>query len=107
LAGLGAIIILIPRAVTSHKKWKKRLGRVWKNLHRLVYLAAGLAVLHLAWVVKGDITRLSGDVWKPLAAGFTLALVLIARVPFIRKKLAALRDRLKSRRVFVKETSIT
>jgi sulfoxide reductase heme-binding subunit YedZ len=33
----------------------KRLGRHWKRLHRWVYLAAPLAVLHFVWLVKSDI----------------------------------------------------
>ena len=38
--------LLIPLALTSTRGWQKRLGRRWKILHRLVYFALPLAVLH-------------------------------------------------------------
>ena len=30
------------------------MGRNWKRLHRGVYLAAILAVMHLIWIVRSD-----------------------------------------------------
>jgi sulfoxide reductase heme-binding subunit YedZ len=39
LAGLAAGAMLVPLALTSTKGWQRRLGRNWKRLHRLVYLA--------------------------------------------------------------------
>ncbi len=91
LAGLAALFILSLLALTSHNFWKVKMGKRWKKLHRLTYLAAGLAVLHVAWAVKGDVSRLRGDIWKPLAAGVVLALFLLARVPPVRKFLSVLR----------------
>ena len=44
--GIAALIILILMALTSHRRAMKLLGRNWKRLHRLVYVAAVLAVLH-------------------------------------------------------------
>lgn len=44
--GLGALALMVPLAVTSDKAWMARLRKNWKRLHRLVYLAAVLAVLH-------------------------------------------------------------
>lgn len=93
LAGLAALFILSLLALTSHNFWKVKMGRRWKKLHRLVYLAAGLVVLHVAWAIKGDVTRLRGDIWKPLAAGLVLALFLLARVPSVRKFLSGLRHK--------------
>ncbi len=90
IMGMLALALLTPLALTSHRWWQKKLGKAWKLLHRLVYLAAGMAVLHLAWVVKGDVFRLQGDIWKPLAAGISLALLLVARVPPVRKALSGL-----------------
>src|SRR3972149_2429890 len=71
-AGLPAFIILLALAATSFKWAMRRLGKRWKRLHRLIYLAALLVVLHLALVIKGDVLRLSGDVWKPLLAGLLI-----------------------------------
>lgn len=92
VVGISAISILAALAFTSHNWWKKKLGKTWKNLHRLIYLAAGLIVLHVAWAVKGDLFRLQGDIWKPLAAGIVLSLLLAARIPPIRRALARLRQ---------------
>lgn len=46
LVGTVSFILLIPLALTSTRGWQKRLGRRWKVLHRLVYIALPLGVLH-------------------------------------------------------------
>ncbi len=97
IVGLSTFLILLPMAFTSYNYWKKALRKNWKRLHRLVYLAGILAVIHLAWVVKGDILILQGDIWKPLLAGITLTLMLAARLPFVRRTLQSLRMRLRRR----------
>ncbi len=49
LTGLIAFTILLILAVTSpHAVLKKLGGKLWKNLHRLVYLAAALVAYHQA-----------------------------------------------------------
>jgi len=35
----------------------RRLGLRWKGLHRLVYAAALLAILHFIWLVKADLMQ--------------------------------------------------
>jgi sulfoxide reductase heme-binding subunit YedZ len=50
--GFSAFLLLVPLAVTSTKGWIRRLGKRWSLLHRLVYVAAILAVIHFAWKVK-------------------------------------------------------
>ncbi|HEY4722855.1 MAG TPA: ferric reductase-like transmembrane domain-containing protein, partial [Anaerolineae bacterium] len=92
-AGLPAFIILLALAATSFKWAMRRLGKRWKRLHRLIYLAALLVVLHLALVIKGDVLRLSGDVWKPLLAGIIIGTLLILRVPWLRRALLSLRHK--------------
>ncbi|GAP09867.1 predicted membrane protein [Bellilinea caldifistulae] len=89
LIGLAAISLLTPLALTSHRWWQKTLGKIWKRLHQLVYLTAVLAVVHLAMAVKGDFLRLQGDIWKPLAATVVLAVLLIVRIPPLRRALSA------------------
>lgn len=86
LAGLGAWLILLPLALTSTRGWQKRLGRDWKRLHRGVYAAALLVVLHFVWLVKADVR-------EPLAYGAGVALLLLARLPAVRAWLAGLRRR--------------
>ena len=56
--GLGAVLLLIPLAVTSTDKMIKRLGgRRWRQLHRLVYPAAVLGVIHFFMMIKADYTE--------------------------------------------------
>jgi sulfoxide reductase heme-binding subunit YedZ len=50
--GLIAFALLIPLALTSTNGWQKRLGKRWKQLHRLVYLAVPLSVLHYFWLER-------------------------------------------------------
>jgi sulfoxide reductase heme-binding subunit YedZ len=53
--GFIAWLLLVPLAVTSTTGWIRRLGRNWARLHKLVYAAGVLAVLHFWWLVKSDI----------------------------------------------------
>lgn len=73
-AGFGALVLLLPLAVTSTRAWQRRLGRRWVRLHRLVYVAAGLAVLHFLWLVKADLR-------EPLIYAAILGILLLARLP--------------------------
>ena len=50
--GFLALLLLVPLAWTSTRGWQRRLGRRWKQLHRLVYVIVGLALLHLFWLTK-------------------------------------------------------
>lgn len=52
--GVLAWILLLPLAVTSTRGWIRRLGRRWTLLHRVVYAAAGLGIIHFYWRVKAD-----------------------------------------------------
>ena len=57
IVGLLAYSLLIPLALTSTKAIQKWLGRKWKQLHRLVYLAIVFAAIHFLWLVKADRTE--------------------------------------------------
>jgi methionine sulfoxide reductase heme-binding subunit len=51
--GVAALLLLVPLAATSTTAMVKRLGGVtWRRLHRLVYVAAVLGVLHYIWLAK-------------------------------------------------------
>jgi sulfoxide reductase heme-binding subunit YedZ len=51
--GVTALLLLTPLAATSTAGMVKRLGaRNWRRLHRLVYVAAVLGVLHYFWLAK-------------------------------------------------------
>jgi sulfoxide reductase heme-binding subunit YedZ len=72
--GFAAWLILVPLAITSTAKMTKRLGAVkWKRLHRLVYVATVLGVVHFVWRVKKDIT-------EPAVYGAILGALLLARL---------------------------
>lgn len=82
--GIITLTLLSALAFTSYKKWKVILGKSWKRLHKLVYLAGIVAVWHLTLVIKGDLLSLMGNIWKPLAAGGVLLLALILRIPPVK-----------------------
>ena len=94
LYGMAAFLLLIPLAMTSFDIWKVRLGKNWKRLHQIVYFTAPIAVLHYAMDIKGDVFHLSGNIGAPVAYGAVIALLLILRLPFIRKFFVALRTRI-------------
>lgn len=71
--GFGAWLILLPLAVTSTKGMMRRLGRHWQTLHRFVYVAAILAILHFVWLVKADLR-------EPAIYAFVLAVLFGARL---------------------------
>jgi sulfoxide reductase heme-binding subunit YedZ len=83
--GAGSITILLILAFTSFDSAKKRLGKIWNQLHRLVYLAGPLVILHYAWVKKDDLFRLTGEVGGPLVAALILIVLLVIRLPAIRR----------------------
>ncbi|MXZ44077.1 MAG: sulfoxide reductase heme-binding subunit YedZ [Gammaproteobacteria bacterium] len=45
--GMIALVLLIPMAITSTRGWRKRLKLNWKRLHRVIYVIAVLALIHL------------------------------------------------------------
>ena len=53
--GFAAWLVLLPLAVTSTKNMIRRLGKKWKQLHKGVYLAACLVVLHFIWLAKSGL----------------------------------------------------
>jgi methionine sulfoxide reductase heme-binding subunit len=92
VVGLSAFTILFLLALTSFRWWMKRLGKNWKRLHRLVYLAAVLVIVHYAWAAKGDVLQLSGDSQQPFAFGLAVALLLLVRLSFLRRGVKWLRS---------------
>jgi sulfoxide reductase heme-binding subunit YedZ len=73
--GFTAFVLLIPLAATSTKGSVRRLGRNWLRLHRLLYVSAGLAVLHFYWKKSAK-----SDVSEPLLFAAILAVLLMFRV---------------------------
>jgi len=91
IAGFTAFVILTPIAITSTKGWIKRLGKRWKTLHKWVYIAVPVAVLHFSLSVKSIIGRP-----EPLIYGAIVLALLAMRLPPVRQRLSVLRTRLRS-----------
>jgi len=54
LVGFSAFVLLTPLAATSFNRAIKALGaKRWQALHKLVYLIAGLGLLHFFWMRAG------------------------------------------------------
>ena len=74
LLGMATWTLLLPLAITSTSGWQKRLGfRRWKLLHRLVYLAGGLASFH--FLLRFKTPRIETIAWMSV-----IALLLLVRV---------------------------
>jgi sulfoxide reductase heme-binding subunit YedZ len=83
--GLLAFALLIPLVLTSTNGWQKRLGRRWKILHRLVYFAVPLSVLHYFWLER--------DIKDWVLVYMALVVFLFAiRLPSIRRTVARRRQ---------------
>ncbi|HEY3102926.1 MAG TPA: protein-methionine-sulfoxide reductase heme-binding subunit MsrQ [Pyrinomonadaceae bacterium] len=68
--GMAAFFLMLPLAITSTDAMIKRVGgKRWAQLHRVVYAAGILGVLHYYMLVKSDV-RL------PLTFAFLLAVLL-------------------------------
>lgn len=54
LVGFTAFVLLTPLAATSFNRAIKALGaKRWQTLHKLVYVIAGLGLLHFFWMRAG------------------------------------------------------
>ena len=72
--GMLAFFLMLPLAITSTDAMVKRLGgKRWARLHRVVYAAAILGVLHFYMLVKSDVRM-------PLTFAFLLAVLLGFRI---------------------------
>jgi sulfoxide reductase heme-binding subunit YedZ len=55
--GLIAYLIIIALAISSPKWAKKRMGKQWKKLHRLIYIASLAVIIHYYWQLKGNMAE--------------------------------------------------
>jgi sulfoxide reductase heme-binding subunit YedZ len=92
IAGMITFIFLLPLAVTSFRSLRKNMGKTWVWLHRLVYVAAVLSILHFAWARKGNLLTLSGNILQPALLGVFVILLLFIRVPKIRQWISNFRQ---------------
>ena len=69
--GLGGLLILLAMAVTSHKFAVRKLKKWWQRLHRLVYVAGILILVHALLASKGnqEIFLIYGSIFVVLMLG--------------------------------------
>ena len=77
--GFASFLILIVLGATSPRVMVRKLGKNWRRLHRLVYVAGVLAIIHLVWIVRTDLS-------EALLYGAILAGLLGLRLVFARNK---------------------
>lgn len=80
LVGVLAWLILVPLGVTSAHRIRRKMGRRWKDLHRLTYLVAFLGWLHLLWLSRSDVR-------DAVVYGLLLGFLLILRSSSLSKTL--------------------
>ena len=85
--GILAWALLLPLAVTSNRWSQRRLGRRWRQLHRLIYPAILLGCLHFIWLVRSDY-------WQPALYAAIFTLLMACRIPGVNRRLPALRANL-------------
>lgn len=93
IVGLLAFLLLLPLALTSFNVAMKRLGKNWKRLHRLVYIITPLVAFHFLLVVKGNLTRLQGNILQPVLYASIAIVLLLLRIPVVKNILIGIRTR--------------
>jgi len=86
IVGSLAFLCLLALAVTSNRYSQRRLGRRWKQLHRLIYAVLGLGLLHFLWIVRADLEE-----WSIYAA--VGAFLMLLRVPAVARRIPRLAAR--------------
>ncbi|NIY79593.1 MAG: protein-methionine-sulfoxide reductase heme-binding subunit MsrQ [Rhodobacteraceae bacterium] len=76
--GMAGFVLMIPLAATSYNAAIRKLGRNWRQLHKLVYPAVLLGGVHFVMLRKG---------WQlePLLYVAVIVVLLLLRVPMRRK----------------------
>ena len=88
--GILGFLILSALAITSNRWAIRRLRKNWKRLHRLVYLAGNLVILHaiLATTMSKKIAVRDPQAIKELQVYLAVLVVLLAvRIPQVRRML--------------------
>lgn len=76
--GIAAFLILLALALTSTDRSMRRLGKRWVRLHRWIYVAVVLGVVHFAMVQKLDIRI-------PMIWGAAFLALMLLRLPLRRR----------------------
>ena len=76
--GFAAWLLLLPLAVTSTKRWQRKLGRQWSRLHKLIYIASALIFLHIIWQARSDLA-------EPLFYLLIFSVLMLLRLPIVKR----------------------
>jgi methionine sulfoxide reductase heme-binding subunit len=95
--GIVGLCILTALAITSNRWAMKHLGKTWKRLHRLVYIAGGAVALHA--IIASNSTKRGGGMseWERLELQVFLVLLVILlalRLRVVRHTVQTLKRRL-------------
>ena len=83
VVGFAAFLLLVPLALTSTNGWIRALGKRWRVLHRLIYAAVILGVVHYLLQIK----EISFQLWfYIIAGGLLLAYRIVA--PLVKRSSA-------------------
>lgn len=90
-AGIYALFLLTLLAITSNRLAMRRLGKNWKRLHRLVYLAVPVVIYHYWWrtVTPFPVPPPLGS-WQVFLFALLVGLLLLVRIPPVHRRLAKL-----------------
>ena len=80
LVGFLAWLILVPLGITSAHTIRKKMGRYWRQLHKLTYAVAVLGWLHLLWLSRSDV----GDA---AIYGALFGVLLAYRLPLLKRNI--------------------
>ncbi len=83
LVGAGALLILAVLGVSSLPGLRRKMGRSWRWIQRLVYLAAAVDVWHALWARK--------SFWEVWGYPVILGVLLLMRVPPVGEAITRLR----------------
>jgi sulfoxide reductase heme-binding subunit YedZ len=99
MLGFSAGLIMLALAVTSFQWFMRQMGKGWQSLHRGIYLAALIVIIHYLWSLKGNLLQLQGNILKPALLGLIVLVLLILRIPSVRRFFANLRQRIAATRI--------
>ena len=75
--GMVGFALMIPLAVTSNNRSVRKLGSVWRKLHKLTYAVGVLGGLHFVMLAKGFQL-------EPLIYMAVILMLLAARLPAVQ-----------------------
>jgi sulfoxide reductase heme-binding subunit YedZ len=76
--GMSAFVLMIPLALTSNDLSVRKLGPLWRRLHKLTYVVVPLGAIHFVMLRKGFQL-------EPLAYLLAIALLLMLRLPVLAR----------------------